>query len=143
MSRAIGIKLSVFLLLATGLAWAFRSTQAGKTVSDRRNSVVPLEDPRVLYFFERGCPECDEVKEYHLDGILRDLGVAPLEMTALDVGDPAVVERLLQTESRLGFKATSLAPVLIVDRRAYCGLPEILRLSQQVAAGACAHDTLR
>ena len=78
-------------------------------------------ESEVIYFYDRGCSDCEIVDRELLPAIVAREGVSLEEVRRHDVADPKSAKWLLFLEERLGFHASVLAPVIIARGRAYCG----------------------
>ena len=108
--------------LAMALWGAYAGTDqspAGMRMRDDR-SVGVNDLISVVYFFDRDCPQCEEIGEQLLPEFLRMHGLDESAVDRIDVTTDTAFGRLLAYEEALNFKAKSLAPVLIVGERVFC-----------------------
>jgi hypothetical protein len=77
------------------------------------------------YFFDPQCDDCKEVEERHLAPLAATRGLEANEVLRIDVTAPTGVQALLEAEKRYGFKCKSLAPTILLEERALCGIEAI------------------
>lgn len=85
----------------------------------------PDSDDRVLFFFDAQCPDCDVVKEELLSRLMEKHEIARADVVYFDVAAPSTLDVLRQLEELLDFEASIMAPILIIRRKAYCGVAEV------------------
>ena len=85
----------------------------------------PDVDPPMIFFYNRGCPECETVKEVWLEPFLEHLGLTLESVRWVDVTQEGGLREFLAVERRIGSKASVLAPVLVLGPEAYCGIESI------------------
>lgn len=82
-------------------------------------------DDRVLFFFDDYCPDCSLVKNELLSLLLDKNAIPGADVVYFDVAAASTLDLLRQLESVLGFEASVTAPIVVIGRRAYCGVSEI------------------
>lgn len=108
-----------------------------RALSQSSHPDSPARDQRpVVYFYSKGCPECDDVKESAIPLLLEN-GI-PVEEVCIDTGEG--LRRVLEVEGQHDVQIETLAPLMLVDGVVLQGSRSILRFAQGTQPGVGLHD---
>ncbi len=91
-------------------------------------AVTEAQAAGVVFFYDENCPDCVAIKEGLLEPFLKRIGVPIEEVRWLDVTRPEVSREILRLENLIGFKAPTLAPIIVARGNAYCGIAAVRKV---------------